>query len=238
MAGVKRNLLDWENGFNIAVNAYIIRYMYSHMEDKAKVFMVEGSERRKSVDIYRVVGLNRQKISRMGKGQRFEMSQRDRETIVGKLGIEDEYFRAEGKYIELRAVNENDWKCYFESIYDVEARRGLRARGTEKEREESVKKVREALEEASREDIVHKEYGTNTAVYRIYYYFKNGAMYRQETRLTTFLKSLYNLQMTDWDAIEHDLNKMEKYSKKLGEHYKYLSVLLNYRRLKQGNKEK
>lgn len=232
MAGVKRNLLDWEKGFNIVVNIYIIRYMYSHMADKASLFMIEGSERRKSVDLYRVIGVNRQKISRMVRGERFEVSRRDKEMITSTLGIGDEYFAEEGKYIELRSVSINDWKCFFESKYPVIARRDLRARGTAKEREESIAKVQNALEGASRGDIVHKEYDTNTKVYQVYYYFRNGAVYQQETRLTAFLNALYDLQMTDWDDIEYDLGKLEKYSEKLNEHCKYLSVLLAYRRLK------
>lgn len=237
MAGVKRNLLDWEKGFNIAVNVYIIRYMYSHMVDKAKVFMVEGSERRKSVDLYGIIGMNRQKISRMVRGARFEISQRDREMLTHKLGLGSEYFEGEGKYIALRGIDINDWKCFFEDKYDVEADKRLRARGTREERRNSVKRVNKALEDASRGEIVHKEYDTNTEVYQIYFYFKNGAVYQQETRLTTFIKALNDLRMTDWEDIEYDVEKLEAYNEKLREHLKYSSILLSYRKLKREQKE-
>ena len=40
-----RNILDITNGFHVMVNFYIMRYMYSHMDDKADGFCMEDGLR-------------------------------------------------------------------------------------------------------------------------------------------------------------------------------------------------
>lgn len=234
MAESKRNILDLNTGFNVMINLYVIRYLYSHMDNKAKRFMDEGGQRKKSNDFYLEIGISRQRFQRILGGQRFEMSFKDRKYLSGKFNIGDEYFNGNGKAVELNLVSGTDWKAFFNHKYPGDG--NAKKYGTwepEKVLQERVGRVEKALSGLLGKNVVENTYGTDTAIYRIHYYWKNGTACIVDSNLTVFTRALERLQIEDWAEIENDIKKMEKYRRKLAEHAEYLRIVTEYKRVKK-----
>lgn len=229
MAETKRYILDKNNGFNVIVNLYIIRYLYSHMK-KAVCFEIADSERKKSVDFYnRVVGITRQRMSRMLQGERFEMSADDRKRLSGMFGISEKYFERDGKCFQLGRLEQTDWKCYFNDRYGA----GYNVYDYDRIKNRHIAKVEETLKGLCSKGALERDYETSTPVYYVYYYFKHGATYTEESNLTKFLKLLSQLSFSDWEEIEDNIDSLEHYQGLLEKHSHYVTVMAEYKRLKE-----
>ena len=81
MGESKRYIMNKKNGFNVMVNMYIIRYLYSHVEKSGR-FMDGEDKRKKSIDFYKkVINISRQRMGRMLQGINFEMSADERKEL-------------------------------------------------------------------------------------------------------------------------------------------------------------
>lgn len=229
MAEMKRYILDKNNGFNVIVNLYIIRYLYSHMK-KATCFEIADSERKKSVDFYNnVVGITRQRMSRMLQGARFEMSAEDRKRLSGMFGISENYFERDGKCFQLGRLEITDWECYFNDRYDA----GYNVYDYDRIKNRHISKVEETLKGLCSKGALERDYETSTPVYYVYYYFKNGTTYTEESNLRKFLKLLSQLSFSDWEEIEDNVDSLEHYQGLLEKHSHYVKVVAEYKRLKE-----
>ncbi len=118
MGESRRNILDFETGFNVRANLYIIRYLYYHMK-KADIFMMEGEgKRRKSVALKEYVPISRTRFRRIFDGENFEIASEDKRKISECFNISTEYFRKEGELIQIHGLTQEDWKCFFFQQYN------------------------------------------------------------------------------------------------------------------------
>ncbi len=87
-----------------------------------------------------------------------------------------------------------------------------------------TKKVEESLKKLIQKNHVADNYSTKTAVYRIYYFFENGVVFKEVSTLNRFLESLELLKISDWEELEKNPESMRKYVDLLGKHYGYASA--------------
>lgn len=232
MAESKSNILNKKNGFNVMVNMYIIRYMYSHL-DKATAFKHKEAKRKKSISFNKeVMRISGPRMNNILHGVNFEMSANEVERFNSMFNISKEHFLKNGIVIEVYSLTVDDWKCYFNEFYYTDFEINI----PKQAKKERIKKVEKKLKELVSKDTINHEYETDTAVYRIYYYFKNGVAYQEETRLTKFCKSLSQLKVSDWEEMEEDMELLEKYQGILSQHLHYINVTIDYKRLKTNSK--
>lgn len=229
MAKSKRNILNKNSAFNVMVNMYITRYIYSHI-DKASVFMDEYAKRKKSIDFHaEVVGISRPRMGRILHGENFEMSSVDRERLSSMFGISEKYYEGGNSIMEIHLLQEMDWKCFFNEYFYTDFEIEL----PERVKDDSVLKVEQALNRLKKKGVIENEYDTDSPIYRVSYYFRNGVTYKEESRLTRFLKSLSDLQLSDWEEIEGDIEKLKYSSELLAKHNDYVNVVTRYKELKE-----
>ena len=114
MAERKGNIKTQENVFNIMVNLYIIRYLYRHME-KAPVFMDATGQRKKTIGFDVEVNISRQRLMNIFRGT-FMLTEGIK-LIYKKFGIDEKYFQTNGRCIEIKKLDEDDWKVFFNVNY-------------------------------------------------------------------------------------------------------------------------
>lgn len=231
MGASKRTILDIANGFNTRVNLYIIRKLYYRM-DKADRFMTSGIGKRKaSVDIKEEILITRQRLDRIFCGYNFEMSSSESKTIAGLFNISTDYFKENGNLVSIHGITKEDWECFFSRQYGAESVTNIGK--TKSEIDAGMKKVYGALEEVLKKDRIEQLYDTNTALYRIRYYFKHGVAYREVGAFSKFLESLELIKISDWKELEKDPADMRKYLPLLKKHYEYASAYLKCRELEK-----
>lgn len=216
-----RNIMDFKTGFNVRANLYIIRYLYYHM-NKANKFMMEGKgKRRKSVGIEKYVPISRTRFKRIFDDENFEISSEDKKTISECFNINEEYFKKDGELIPIHELTQEDWKCFFSMQYNDGK---IKLTKTRTEIEAGTEKVEGSLKKLTKKNHVANNYSTKTAVYRIHYFFENGAVFKEESALNLFLESLELLKISDWEELEKNPESMRKYVGLLEKHYEYASA--------------
>lgn len=233
MGKSNRNILDRDSGFNIRVNLYIIRYMYSHME-KADVFMVNtNGKRRTSIDVYEYVVISRQRFARMLQGKNFELTKTEKDTIIGYYNINKDYFEKNGEIIPVHYFKENvfirditreDWECYFAQQYGKESVGEIIM--PDEEIKERIKILQDALSDIVGKDYVPRHYDTAMPLYRIYYFFAGGHTFKEVSTLNKFLDSLERLRISDWEELAKNPIEIKKYLPLLKRHYEYIDAYI------------
>lgn len=219
MAESKRYILDRANGINVMANLYIIRYLYHHI-DKAECFLADDRRRRKSIDFYgEILHMSRQRVQRVFRGDSFELSARHRNQLSNMFGIDEEYFLKNGKTMSIHLLDSLKWKLFFEN------RHNGTSTNVDKEIEKALKKLCE-------KDNIAQEYDTSTPIYRVYYYFKHGVRFQEESKIERFKKELLNLKLPDWEELENDIEQLEKCRDMLKKHYDYVKTVVDYKRMK------
>lgn len=223
----RRYILDKNTGLNVRINIYIIRYLFSHME-KAERFMDRKGERRKSIDFYNHIGISRQRMYRMLNGTNFEVSATDREELSRRFNISKDYFEKNGKVIEIHKIKTESWRIYLNERYEFAENSKL----PHSKIKEAVNEVENGLKNMLKNNEIENQYDTTSALYRVYYYWKTGNTYINESKLRKFTKALNELKKEDWDEIENDLQQMERYRNLLLGHADYLRVIVEYKKIK------
>lgn len=232
MGESRRYIMNKKNGFNVMVNMYIIRYLYSHIE-KSSRFMDSENKKKKSIDFYEnVIHISKPRMIRMLHGMDFEVSANERKELCRIFYIKEDYFLKNGLFMEVHLLDEIDWKCFFNEKYDTLFQLNL----SNRVKQEKIKKVKENLKYLVKKDVIENEYEHDSPIYRIYHYFHKGNIYKEESRLTRFLRELSNLQLSDWEDIEMDIVELNKYQKMMAEHTNYITVITDYHNLKAGHK--
>jgi len=229
MAVRRRYILNKETGFNVMVNLYIIRYLYSHL-DKAPGFMDYSGKRKKSIDLYsNILKMSRQRVGRIFNGEKFEISAGERTHLSTLFGITEKHFESKGEIITIGMLTEQDWKCMFKYKYGVRYDIHLSNKGVQ----ERTMRVDEVLKSISKGNAVERLYKPNTPIFNIYYYFRNGVKYSAISKLTEFLSLLSKFSLSDWKDIEDDLEQLEHYKKILDNHSDYLQAVISYKKYKR-----
>lgn len=214
------------NALHIMVNLYIIRYLYSHL-DKAECFMIK-SQRKKSRNYNEIIGISRPRMDRIFHGENFTISKKERENICSMFHIQDTFFQKDGSFMQIHMLDETDWQCFFNIKYYTDIPIGFNT----KEEQKNADKVINVLKKLVIKGIIENEYDTQTPIYRIYYYFKNGTTYQEESRLTKFLKALSDLNISDWDELEGNLDQMIRCGDMLEKHTKYVKSAITYKQMR------
>lgn len=229
-ASNRGDILSMEDGFNTRVNLFIIRYLYYHMK-KHSCFMEEGKgKRQKSKDLKKRVGITRQRFSRIFNGYNFELSGKEAENIAGLFNISTDYFRKNGKLVEVHGIDRNDWKCYFNRQYNGSVKD---VPYTPKERMGRADEVDARLQELVKKNFVANHYDTRMALYRIFYFFENGVAFREVSTLNKFLENLQLLKISDWKELKNNPADMKRYFHLLEKHYEYVNAYLKCRELEK-----
>lgn len=209
------------------VNLFIIRYLYSHL-DKAECFM-EKSLRKKSKNFYKLMNISSERMARILHGENFNLTINEKEKFCGMFHVKENFFMEKGAIMPIQSVNETDWKCFFHINYQVR----FNVMPSEKEKKENTEYVVKNLKKLSKKGTIENNYDTESPIFRIWYYFKNGTPYNEESRLTRFLRELSNLSISDWDELEDNLSQMQRYGDLLEKHVTYIKAAITYKSMKQ-----
>lgn len=241
-----RNILDITNGFHVMVNFYIMRYLYSHMNDKADGLGMYGNYLdMREESFYKTIGTTKQRTLRILHGERFEMTAEYVDLLVLRFGLERAYFDrggrndgnggtiGEGKFLEVASVSTEDWKCFFDAKYETD----FLVTEDREEQQAAVERVKTGLERLTQIGTIENEYAKSSGIYKVYYYYKYGEPYREETALVRFKNAITALKLSDWEAIEDNSEEMDEYKKLLELHLNYLRIVSAYRRVKEEAKK-
>lgn len=217
MANVEKNTsIDWKNGFNIIVNLYIIRMVYKVM-GKTKANGFNG------VDFYKdVLSISRPRFGRICSGDNFQITKEERKNLAALFNIEETYFQANEKIIGVHQIEEVDWKCLLKSYYGL----GYDVTVPSKIMNDNADKVECTLKQAIKKKLIESTYDVDEPLYRIYYYFKHGTPYREESQLTKFTRELAKLKISDWDEVLEDAMQLKHYGEMLDKHNRYIQAVL------------
>ena len=240
----RSNILSMENGFNTRVNLFIIRYLYYHMKKHSKFLKKGKGTRQASVDLNVYVGISRPRFTRIFSGENFEMAETQSRDISKLFNISADYFKKNGKLIEIHGIDRDDWKCYFNSEFrgsvimdelDEQTTPKEEIEKWKKEKMARALKVDEKLQELVETNFVANHYDAKTALYRIHYFFKNGVAFTEVSTLNKFLKYLQLLKISDWKALKSNPEEMKKYLDMLEKHYEYINAYLKFIELEKMN---
>lgn len=209
--------INAETGFCIRVNMYIIRHIFKNAKNKL-------SKDTTMNDLYEVIGIDRQKFQKICGGQNYYLTQDKRKRLSACFNIEEKYFAEGGKMFIVHGLDEQKWKCFFNQHYGVY----YKIDGVPNKRQQDYKKeVSQILEEECKNfEYIEKSYSTDSPIFRVAYYFKNGIAFKEERPIQRFLRELNNVEMTDWDELKSDRKRLEAYKEQLEEHIRYIQALL------------
>lgn len=212
----KSTAINKNDGFNIMVNLYIIRRIYRVLgKNKASTF--------KGVDYYKdVMEISRPRYGRICNGEQFQLPAEERKELCEMFNIDETYFKADGKIIEIHQVTENDWKCLLNYNYFVDYDVSL----PRNKIEETAKRVDELISQSVKKKLIESTYSESDALFRIYYYFKKGTAYRTESQLTKFTRELGNMKISDWNEILQNKTQLQHYGELLDKHSRYIQAVL------------
>lgn len=223
----KNSILDYENGFNVIVNFYIIRYLYQHLKKAIEI---------KNMDFYKdIMGMSRQRFQRICRGERFEISKEHREWLCEQFGIGQEYLMKNGATIKILDLDTEHWKRFFLHKYEIPFKIKL----SEKERAEGVtaevaceryyEEVEAALVKVTSGQYIANNIHSQDPVYRLNYYFYYGDAYKELSKMKAMQELLKDIQNDDWLELagtEKNLDKLEDIYFNMHKHVRYIEALL------------
>ena len=221
----KANIYNYKNAFNVVVNLHLIYIMYKKMGKlKSEIF--------KQQEFYDdVLGISRQRFSRICKGENFILSKDNGEKLADLFHISKNYFVGGGEWFSLHTVNETDWKCYFNYKYVSKKRFELHL--PNKVIQETSDRIDKLIEETITKKLIESTYDVNEPLYRVYHYFKHGVPYTEETQLTKFTRELAKMKITDWKDLLENETELARYGEMLEKHNSYIQAVLTCLRLEK-----
>ncbi len=225
-------ILDRTTGFKTRVNLFIIYQMY-YKTKKAPSFMVPGKSRRGiAKDLGEKIGISRQKLFGIFRGDRYSMNDAKAQKIADLFDINADYFGKDSELIKIHEITENDWRCFFQQRNPSSVDHVTKFQDELKNGE---KKVKEGLKEITDFEYVANYYATESPVYRISYYLTNGMTYHGTGRIDNFLHALEALDITDWKGLIDDkkvlIDDKKKYMELMKRHYEYANAYFKYKEL-------
>lgn len=246
-----RSIYDKKDGFYARVNLYIIRHLYYHLKTKKAeqfIYETETTARTASVDLYEFTGLSRQVFYKAFRGGNFSLPSRVLNTITYYFNLDRKYFQKDGKLIEIKGITEDDWKCFFECKYpgsvpgygfkpkdDDEYDGGQRRSQHDEKLWQGYGRVEEQIANITDGEYITENYGTDTAIFRLYYYLTRGEHFQEASRLGQFMDSLSKLRIADWKELEDNLPRMEGCLRLLQKHGSYVEAYIKCRKYEAEN---
>lgn len=221
----KSRIYNYKNAFNVVVNLHLIYMMYRKMGKlKAQNF--------KQKDFYKdVLHISRQRFFRICRGENFTISKDERKQLAELFHISENYFVGGDAWFSLHTVNETDWKCYFNSKYAEQNRFELNI--PSKAMVETGERVDKLIKKIIKEKLIESTYDVNEPLYRVYYYFKHGVPYTEETQLAKFTRELAKMQISDWKDLLQNETELSRYGEMLEKHNCYIQAVLTCLRLEK-----
>lgn len=230
-----RKTYNADTGFALMVNLYIIKSIYYGMK-KSDIFY-DNSEGKKprSVPIYGTsLPISRQRFDRINKGITFEISNREANKIVETFGIDMKYFiKDKPVMFDIPDISITDWKSFYNIQYKVGY--ALGGGNNKAEQKKRAERVKLKLKELAHADWEHSPDKKNP-IFRVWYYFRTGERYEEESRASRCRNALENMNYKDWQAESQE--NLEEISRLLKKHYDYVSALMTITRLHREEKEK
>lgn len=220
--GRARNVFDMTTGLPIMINLYIIKYLYYHMK-KADCFITESTGKKPcSLEIYgNVIPISRQRFDRINKGERFELTSREAETICETFGIDIKYFRRDDPIvIELPEINLTDWKCFYREKYGCayNFKSGLK----DNDIKDRCRKVENNLKKLAH--LNWEEMKEDNPLFMVWYYFRYGGRYETESRIDKYIQALQEIKCADWN--NREMEELQECLELLKKQHDYINSLL------------
>ena len=227
-----KNIYDENTGFAVMVNLYTIKYLYYHI-DKASCFIDSyGSGKKcKAYPIYstKAFPISRQRLDRINKGIRFEITRSEANSIIETYGINIKYFRKEEPVqFAINAINDTDWRCFYNQNYDggYELPQDIRdKKEIIKSKADNVKKTLKGIA-VNWKQVLEK----TDPLYAICYYFHFGCRYDEPDNITRCREILSVLDFTEWDTADN--NSLREIYQLMKDHYQYIGSLLALEKLR------
>ncbi len=237
------------NSFNIVVNLYIIREIFYYLNSI-------NSKKYQLGDFYSIMDINKGLYDKICEGKDFHFPDKRVKYISDKFGIDDIYFKRNGKIIDVLGLDINDWKYYFmgfipdweeNNLKTAEIREEVKNKFSkdytkrianfyskedyeykilEDIRKERTKEVNDKLNMAFE---TYTKYGMTEVtdeLYSIYHYLKFKERYNYSGRLAQFVNRLEKMRISDWSAIKNDKEALTRYSQLLFKNSQYVQSLL------------
>ena len=219
----KIKIYNSKNAFNVIVNIHLIYMLYRKMgKVKSDIFS--------KYDFYDdILHISRQRFFRLCRGENFQISKKEREDLAALFHIDEKYFVAGGDWMVLHTVSELDWKCYFNVRYE----RLFTLNVANKVELEIGERIDKFIEETIKKKLIESTYDVNEPLYRVYYYFKRGVSYTEETQLAKFTRELTKMKIKDWDEMLTNEMELARYSEMLDKHNRYIQSVLTCLQLKK-----
>lgn len=212
---VKR--LDNITGFNIMVNLYILRYLYTRM-DKNK-----GEGRFFYSD---VVDISRQKFQKICNGIPFSFGKDRCKALCRKFNISETYFSENGSIIEINGLDENAWKNYFNRHFPALGKWKYQTTfATPVQQEKLEEELVAILKKHSKKGFIEETYKSTEAIFRIWYYFEKGATFTSVSNLDKFINDLSTIECTDWNVYAGNGEKLQTCIDVMQKHVRYMMAL-------------
>lgn len=221
-----KNIYNENTGFAIRLNLYVIKYIYYHI-DKADCFIDggESGKKRKSYPVYStdMFPISRQRLDRINKGERFEFTRAEANTMAETYGIDIKYFRKDDPVaFGIEGIGETDWKCFYNCEYLCRYKLPV---GVEKEGEDAVKKkagrVKDALKGlAEKWDKTLKK---NDPLFAVCYYFRYGERADRPDTIENLKDILKRLDYTEWE--KESVESLKEVYELFKGHYNYVNAL-------------
>ena len=208
--------VTWKNYSCVKINLYICRQIYNELKNGNRLHSNFESEEQKTKSKKRkkahitfelamdLGAQNSNHVRRVFGNGNTKLKDDDITKLSNKLAISKEYFE-EGtkKLLEVPEINIEDWKYFFKNKYkndiDIKQKRDINAV------DKAIKKF------ASSE--IFANYGTETAFYRIFWYYIKGETYKVDTtadKVKKIFEELQHLNYNDWNECKDNLDDYVK----------------------------
>lgn len=197
---------NWENYLYVKINLYICRQIYNELKNGNRLHKVfendiqknKSKKRKKSHKTFEyALGLgaeNSNHIRRIFGNGSSRLSKDDILKIASSLAVSEEYFKAgTKKMIEIPGVSIDDWKFFFNTEYNNTIPNVSKIG-------RSTDTIKEKIEDLAKSSIF-SNYGQETEIYRIFWYYTKGETYKVESvadKVKRIFEELNNLNYNDW----------------------------------------
>ena len=222
-----KNIYDRYCGLGIMANLYTIKYLYYHVE-KADRFIMGRSGRKKAVPLYStdMFPISRQRLDRINKGERFELTRREAALLTDTYGIDGQHFRKEKPVrFKMKGIDDDDWKCFYNNRHEGMYELPQDVAGEAKER---AGRVEGALKELAAS--WEKELDKRSPLFAVCYYFRYGERFDRLDVADELQGILKGIDFREWE--KKDDKVLREVRDIMKEHLSYMESILRIRKLR------
>lgn len=212
--------MNYQNGFCVRVNLYIIREVFKKIKKQYSKFLGRNAVLK---DFYDLIGIDRHRFQKIMAGENFRITKDEREKLTGTFNIEDGYFVADGNIFDM-GLDRQKWECFFNQKFQKGYGIGLPDKIQNRYHDEVSRK----LGEIKKFEDIKNVYTEDSAIFRISYYFHEGRAFREEKPIQRLMNELDRVDVTNWDELAWDKkeSRLKEYREKLEKHAQYVQSLI------------